>query len=165
MRRTILAAGLCAGLITAAAAQEPAVTVEPPHLEGPRQLEQRTATSVVQDYIESWQSLREALNSNRVGALDRDFIGDAKTKLTETIQQQEKTGIHTKYQDRSHDVQIVFYSPEGLSIQLTDKVEYDVQVYTQDKLQTTQHVTAKYVVVMTPTEVRWRVRVFQAVAE
>lgn len=165
MRRTILAVGLCAGLAAVAAAQEPTVTVAPPHLQGPRELEQRTATAVVQDYIESWQSLREALNSNRASALDRDFIGDAKAKLTDTIQQQERAGIHTKYRDRSHDVQIVFYSPEGLSIQLTDKVEYDVQVFDHDKLQTAQHVTSRYVVVMTPTEVRWRVRVFQAVAE
>jgi hypothetical protein len=60
---------------------------------------------------------------------------------------------------------LVFYSPEGLSIQLLDTVEYDVQVLDHGKLQTTQHVRAHYVAVMTPTEVRWKVRIFQAKPE
>jgi len=34
-----------------------------------------------------------------------------------------------------------------------------------DKLQTTQQVRARYIVVLTPAEVRWRVRVFQAQPE
>jgi hypothetical protein len=57
---------------------------------------------------------------------------------------------------------LVFYSPEGLSIQLLDTVEYDLQVLDHDKLQTTQHIRAQYVAVLTPTEVRWKVRLFQA---
>lgn len=154
---------LCAAssLSAVAAAQAPSVQVEPFHLDGPRVLQQQTAAAVVKDYIESWQSLHTALDTNSVGALDRDFVGDAKDKLTETVQNQARLGIHTSYVDKSHDVQIVFYSPEGLSIQLTDKVEYDVQVFDHDKLQTTQHVTARYVAVLTPAEVRWRVRVLQ----
>jgi hypothetical protein len=48
---------------------------------------------------------------------------------------------------------------------LTDNVDYDVQVVDHDKVTTTQRVSARYIVVLTPAEVRWRVRVFQAVPE
>jgi hypothetical protein len=89
-------------------------------------------------------------------------VGTAHDKLAETIQQQAASGLHTRYRDKSHDLKIVFYSPEGLSLQMTDNVEYDVQIFDHDKPLTTQHVSAHYIVVMTPAEVRWRVRVFQA---
>jgi len=105
------------------------------------------------------------MEQNRAEVLDSAFVGTAKDKLAETIQQQAKLGIHTSYQDRAHDLQIVFYSPEGLSIELIDKVEYDVQIVDRDRVKTTQHVNATYVIVLTPAEVRWRVRVFQAVSE
>jgi len=142
-----------------------AIHVQPAHLQGPRNLADQTANAVVKNYIESWESLRTALQQNRPELLDRDFVGAAKQKLTETIQQQSRLGMTTSYQDRSHDIQIVFYSPEGLSVELIDNVDYDLQVSDKDKVLTTQPVHARYVVVMTPTEVRWRVRVMQAAAE
>ena len=114
------------------------------------------------DYIEAWKSLRAALEQNRPELLSRDFVGGAEDKLTETIQQQARLGLRTTYQDRSHDIQIVFYSPEGLSVELTDDVQYDVQVRDGDKVMATQPVHQRYLVVLTPTEVRWRVRVLQA---
>jgi hypothetical protein len=151
--------------MSAGAMAQAAVHVEPAHLQGPRILADQTATAVVKNYIESWQSLKAALEENRSELLDRDFVGTAKQKLTDTIQQQAKLGMRTTYQDRSHDIQIVFYSPEGLSVELIDNVEYDVQISDKDKVIATQPVHARYVVVMTPTEVRWRVRVLQAAAE
>jgi hypothetical protein len=88
-------------------------------------------------------------------------VGSAKDTLAATIQQQTALGISTRYQDRSHDLQLVFYSPEGLSIELTDNVDYDVQLLDQGRIKTTQHVRARYLIVLTPAEVRWKVRVFQ----
>jgi hypothetical protein len=146
-------------------AAQASVHVQPYHLEGPRPLADQTAHAVVQDYLEAWQTLHDALEQNRVDTLDRDFVGAARDKLAETVQQQTKLGLRAGYQDRSHDIQIVFYSPEGLSIQLIDNVEYDQQVSDHDKVVTTQHVSARYVVVLTPSETRWRVRVLQAVTE
>lgn len=143
-------------------AAQPDVRVEPAHLQGPRELADQTATAVVKNYIESWESLRAALEQNRPELLDRDFVGGARQKLAETIQQQARLGLSTTYQDRSHDVRIVFYSPEGLSVELTDNVEYDVQVQSGGKVIASQPVHERYVVVLTPTEVRWRVRVLQA---
>jgi hypothetical protein len=138
------------------------VRVEPPHLQGPRPLPEQTGAAAIRDYLQSWQNLRAAFEQNRSDLLDPAFVGTARDKLTETIQQQAALGIRTRYQDSAHDIQIVFYSPEGLSIELTDTVQYDLQVLDHDRVKTTQHVNARYVIVLTPAEVRWRVRVFQA---
>lgn len=138
------------------------VHVQPSQVDGPRPLADQTAKAVVEDYVEAWQTMRTALDQNRIDVLDRDFVGNAKDKLTETIRQQTNAGIHTNYQDRSHNVQIVFYSPEGLSIELTDNVEYEEQVLGKEKVLTAQHVSAHYVVMLSPSETRWKVRIFQA---
>ena len=155
---------LCAvfGVTSGIAPAQATVRVEPAKLQGPRPLPEHTGTAAIRDYLQSWQSLKAALEQNRADLLDPSFVGTAKDKIAETIQQQAALGIRTRYQDRAHDIQIVFYSPEGLSLELTDKVEYEVQVLDHDKVKTTQHVSARYVIVLTPAEVRWRVRVFQA---
>lgn len=146
-------------------AAQPVVHVEPPNLHGPRQLQDLTADAVVRDYLESWQSLGAALRQNRPDLLDRDFVGTAKSKLTDTIHQQAALGLQVRYQDRVHNIQIVFYSPDGLSVQLVDNVEYDERVVDHQKVLTTRHTHTRYTVVMTPAETRWRVRIFQAEPE
>ena len=153
---TVIASG---SVVCAAQAD---VRVEPTHLQGPRQLQEQTQAAAIRDYLQGWKTLSAALDNNDAAALDRDFVGTARDKLAEAVHQQAAAGIHTRYLDKSHDIQIVFYSPEGLSIELTDDVQYDVQVLEHDKVQTTQQVHAHYIVVLTPAEVRWRVRVFQA---
>jgi len=144
------------------AAAQAAVHIEPADARNTLNLRDQTASAAIQDYLEAWQTLKTAFQQNRPELLDQGFIGTAKDKLSETIHQQSALGIRTKYQDRSHDVQIVFYSPEGLSLELKDSVDYDVQVLDHDQALTPQHLRATYIVVMSPTETRWRVRVFQA---
>jgi hypothetical protein len=109
--------------------------------------------------------MSDALDQNRADLLGPDFIGTAKEKLAGTIREQERLGIHTRYRDGAHDLHLVFYSPEGLSVQLVDTVEYDMEVLGRDNVLATQHVRARYVAVLTPTEVRWKVRVLQAEPE
>jgi hypothetical protein len=138
------------------------VRVEPPDLQGPRPLPEQTGAAAIRDYLQSWQNFRAALEQNRSDLLDPAFVGTARDKLAETIQQQAALGIRTRYEDIAHDIHIVFYSPEGLSIELTDTVQYDLQVLDHDRVKTTQRANARYVIVLTPAEVRWRVRVFQA---
>ena len=162
MIRVLLLISLVAGTTFAFAADQPVVRIEPTNLQGPRPLEKQTQSAAISDYLQAWQSLRLALEQNRAELLDADFVGTAKDKLTDTIEEQAKLGIRTRYQDRSHDLQVVFYSPEGLSIQLVDNVEYQVVLLDHDKTQTTQTVRARYIAILTPSEVRWRVRVFQA---
>ena len=151
--------------IVALGSDHPAVRVAPTDSVGPRSLEKQTETGVIRDYLKAWRSMSDALDQNRTDLLDPDFIGTAKEKLAATIREQAKLGIHTRYRDGAHDLQLVFYSPEGLSIQLVDTVEYDMEVLDRDKVLATQHVRARYVAVLTPTEVRWKVRIFQAEPE
>lgn len=158
---------LCTGLLSASAlrAADVSVRVEPANLSGPRTLEDQSKAAVIRDYLHAWQTMRGALEQNRPELLDADFVGTARDTFADTAQQQGQLGIHTRYQDLSHDLQILFYSPDGLSIELTDKVDYEVQVIDHDKVITTQRESSRYLVVLTPAEVRWRVRVFQPVPE
>jgi hypothetical protein len=162
MARSLLT--LCALLAATAGygSGQAAVRVEAPHLEGPRTLQQQTADAAIRDYLESWQSMSSALDQNRADLLDADFVGAARSEIAGAIQEQAALGLRTRYQDRSHDIQIVFYSPEGLSIELTDTIEYDVQIVDHDKPLTTERVRTRYLAILTPSEVRWRVRVLQA---
>jgi hypothetical protein len=153
-------AGLTAGL----AAAQATVKIEPASVNGPRPLADQTAQAVVRDYLESWQSLGLAMEQNRVDLLNADFVGDARDKLAQAIQDQAQMAVRTQYRDQAHDVQIIFYSPEGLSIELTDTVDYDVQLMDHDKPLGTRHVHARYLVVLTPSELRWRVRILEAEA-
>ena len=155
---------VCASIILASGmvAAQPEVTVDTSQLKGPRPLEDQTKAAAIRDYLESWQGMNEALEQNQPGLLDEDFIGTARDKLADTIDEQAKAGIQTRYQDRAHHIQFLFYSPEGLSIELIDDAEYDVQVLDHDKPVSTVPASARYIVVLTPAEVRWKVRVMQA---
>jgi hypothetical protein len=164
-KKVLLIASLVGATILVFAADEPAVKVAPTNAVGPRNLEKQTETAVVRDYLEAWRSMSAALEQNRPDLLDADFVGTAQQKLAETIADQSKLGIETRYRDTSHDLQLVFYSPEGMSLQLLDNVTYEVRVIDNGKVLSMQQVHARYAAVLTPTEVRWKVRVFQAEPE
>lgn len=142
--------------------EQASVRVEPAHLEGPRVLAEQTQQGAIRDYVEAWKAMRTALDQNQPSLLNADFVGTAKDTLTDTIHEQAAAGMHALYQDRAHDLQIVFYSPEGLSIELIDNVDYDVQIFDHDHAVSTQRAHGRFVVLLTPAEVRWRVRVLQA---
>jgi len=165
LTRTFGIAFVIAAIGAAVGSAQATVRVISPNVEGPRPLEERTATAAVRNYLEAWASFRSAFQQDNAELLDRDFVGTAEDKLSATIRQQSRLKIETSYQDRAHTIQIVFYSPEGLSLELTDDVDYDVQLIDHDKAGIQKHVRAHYVVVMTPSETRWKVRVFQAVPE
>lgn len=163
--RSILLACAIGASIPALGADHPAVRVEPSSAQGPRELQEQTAKAAIQDYIDSWQSMSKALDQSRPDLLDGDFIGAAREKLAATIKEQSAAGVHVMYHDRSHDVQVLFYSPDGLSIELTDTVVYDLQPFDHDKALGNEQISARYIVVLTPAEVRWRVRIFQPQSE
>ncbi len=150
------------GLVLSAPAQEPAVKLEPPQLGGSRPIEKSTETAALRDYLHAWDSLRAALGSNQAAALDPDFVGAARDKLAETVAEQTKAGTTAGYQAVSHDIRFVFYSPEGQALELADTVEYEQQVFAGGKPVARERVRSRYLVVLTPAEVRWRVRVFQS---
>ena len=161
MRSSLLFVCLLAAS-TASGALRSAVRIDPPNLHGSRPLEKETQTAVLRDYLQSWNDFEEAVNQNNVQPLNQEFVGTALKKITDTIQQQKKLGIHTRYQATSHHIQIVFYSPDGLSIQLIDHVAYHVELFDRNRMLAERSFHARYVVVLTPSAVRWVVRIFQA---
>lgn len=154
------AATLFPAFVMLAAAQPP-VHVDSDIPTSPRPLEKPTQQAVVRDYLESWESLQNAFEQNRADLLNADFVGGARESLSNAIKEQSALGLRTHYEDLSHNLQIVFYSPEGLSIELIDTVKYSVQVFDRGRLVGERRQSARYLVVMSPSQLRWRVRVFQ----
>ena len=150
--------------VLCSAADRPGVHVDASSV-GPRPLEEQTQSSAVRDYLEAWKTLSAALADNRTDVLDRSFVGLASEKLTAAIREQRVSGIQTLYRDLSHNIVFVLYSPEGMSIQLIDTVEYEVQIVDHGHTQGAEKVHARYVAVLSPTEVRWKVRILQAASE
>ena len=148
--------------LTVLAANEPAVTLDIQNVT-PRQVEDATEKAVARDYAAAWQSMAEALDQNRPDLLSGNFIGTAGDKLTETIKQQEKAGLHRRYVDRGHKVQAMFYSSEGSAMELHDTAQLQIQLLDGDRVIASQDVTARYVVLMTAAENSWKVRILQEV--
>ena len=69
------------GIVPAIATAQAAVRVEKADLKGSRPLEEQTASAVIHNYLQSWQTLQSALDQNRADLLDSDFVGDARDKL------------------------------------------------------------------------------------
>lgn len=156
----IAAAGVT--LARAADAPLPSVQLTADNVAG-RPVEALTEKSVARDYARAWHTLAEALQQNRADLIDNDFVGVAAEKFTAAIADQAKSGLRTRYVDRGHKLDIVFYSPEGSSITLRDTAQLERQVLDGDKVIHSEQVTAHYIALMTPTEVRWKVRLLQEV--
>jgi hypothetical protein len=143
-------------------AESQVVRVEPVDANGSCQIAAATQASVIRNYLQAWKTMSVAFDQNTPASLEADFTGVAKDKLAATIHQQQELGLKTHYQDQKHEIKVVFCSPEGLSVQLTDDVEYDLGVEDQSGNREPQRVQSHYVAVLTPTETRWKIRVFQA---
>jgi hypothetical protein len=143
-------------------AESPVVHVEPVDAGGSCQIAAATQASVIRNYLQAWKTMSVAFDQNTPASLEADFTGVAKDKLAATIHQQQELGLKTHYQDQKHEIKVVFCSPEGLSVQLTDKVEYDLAVEEQGATRDPQRIESRYIAVLTPTETRWKIRVFQA---
>jgi hypothetical protein len=160
--RTLLALFPILATLLLASPGQPTVRIAPMNPASPRPIEPQTQASVVHDYLQAWQMMGSALEQNRPDLLERSFVGTAKDQLLDTIRQQRTLGIQTTYTEQSHDLGVLFYSPEGLSIQLTDNVELDVDVQDHGKSAGRQHIRTTYLAVLTPAESEWKVRVFQS---
>jgi len=129
----------------------------------PRQVEDATVQAIQRDYGRAWQTLSQALSENRANLLNSSFVGIANDKLTRAVNEQRKEGLRRKYIDKSHKVEIVFYSAEGSALQLRDTVQIEIQLLDGDKVVYEENVTVQYLVIMTPGADRWYVRALQAV--
>lgn len=164
MLRSVLIAFLLLPGLTSLAAAPPQVHVDTPLPTVPRPFEPETERAAIRDYLQSWQTMQSAFQQNRSDLLGADFAGGAMEELSSTIREQSALGMSTQYQDTSHNIKFLFYSPEGLSIEFIDTVKFTLQVFDHGRLIATRRQSARYLVVMSPAEIRWRVRVFQAVS-
>lgn len=163
MLRSVLILFLLSPGLNLLAAEPAQVHIVTPLPAVPRPIEPETEQAAIRDYLQSWQAMQSAFQLNRSDLLDADFAGSAMTELSSTIRQQSALGLNTHYQDMSHNIKFLFYSPEGLSIEFIDTVKFTLQVFDHGHLIATRRENTRYLVVMSPAEVRWRVRVFQAV--
>jgi hypothetical protein len=128
---------------------------------GPRQLESTLQRSIPADYAKAWQTLSEALQSADPSVLDRYWTGVAHDKLQRLVKDQMSTDVQVRYIDKSHRLQAVFYPTDGAALLLHDTAQLEIQVLSAGKLIHTEDITEKYVVLMTPGQDRWLVRIFQ----
>jgi hypothetical protein len=128
----------------------------------PRPIEDLTGKSVPRDYALAWQTLAEAMANNKTGLLDGYFTGLAKQYLTQRINSQIKSGLQTRYTDRGHKLEALFYSPAGDVMELRDHAQFDMQVLDGGKVIYEEPVNTQFMVLMTPGADRWMVRQLQA---
>lgn len=129
---------------------------------GPRAIEDLTSKSVPRDYALAWQSMEQAVAENNPGLLDAYFTGLAKQDLTQRVNSQIQSGLHTRYTDRGHKLNAIFYSPAGDAMELRDHAQLDIQVLDGSKVVYDEPLTAEYMVLMTPGADRWLIRQIQA---
>ncbi len=129
----------------------------------PRDVEDTTAKAIVRDYGSAWSTLSRALAEDRADLLGSAFVGVAQEKLAQKIAQQKAAGLRTRYLDRGHQLDAVFYSPEGSAMQLRDTAQMEIQYLDGNNVVARENVTAHYLVLMTVAEDRWKVRVIEAV--
>jgi hypothetical protein len=130
---------------------------------GPRQVEDTTQRSVARDYAAAWTAMTQALDQNRTDVLGANFVGTANDKLTASVTEQRKSGLHQHIVDRGHHVEAVFYSPEGSAMELHDTAQVQLQLMDGSKVIHTEEATLHYVVLLTAAENSWKVRVLEAV--
>ena len=129
----------------------------------PRDVEDQTQQSIVRDYGKAWQSLEQALENNRADALNANFVGYARDRWGAIVSEQAKAGLSRKVVDRGHQLQVVFYSVEGSALELRDTAQFEVQYLDGGNVVHSERVTSHYMVLMTPAENSWKIRILQEV--
>ncbi len=130
---------------------------------GPREIEESTAQAIARDYAKAWQAMSNARAQNRPDLLAGMFTGYEQDELTRAIQEQQSANIRTRYTDRGHKLEAVFYSQEGSALQLRDTARVTIEVLDGSNVVHTEDATINYLVLMTPTADHWQVRKLQAV--
>ncbi len=130
---------------------------------GPRAVESLTERGILRDYRFAWSSMTQALEFNNLDPLEGPFAGQAKDSLRQTVNGQQRSGLNRRYLNQGHQLEAVFYAPEGDVMELHDTAEYQLQVSDGGKVIHDDHVVVHYVVLMTPAADRWVVRQLQAV--
>ena len=132
-------------------ATAPTIAINIDHA-APREIEETTQKAVARDYATAWQAMTAALSQNRIDLLNANFIGTANEKLSATIQEQKKAGLHQRITDQGHAVDAVFYSPEGSAIELHDTAHLRIELLDGGKVVHSQDAAVHYVALLTAAE-------------
>src|SRR5262249_307823 len=122
---TLLSAAAVFYLRASASDELPRVQLNADNI-GPRQIGDLTSKSVPGEYALAWQTMEQALKENRSDLLDRYFTGFEKEELTERVKSQIKSGLKTRYTDRGHKLDAIFYAPAGDAMEVRDRAQLDV---------------------------------------
>ena len=129
----------------------------------PREVEDTTEKAIVRDYSTAWRAIESGLANDDVNALDAGLVGFARDRFADAIASQNKTGVKVRYTDKGHQVEAVFYSPDGSSMQLRDTAKLTREVLDGDKVLSRDEITAHYIAIMAVTEDRWKLRSLEEV--
>jgi hypothetical protein len=124
----------------------------------PRPIEELTGMTIVHHYAQAWRDLEDALQASRSDALGEEFTGVAKSRFTQRIAEQQRTGVHVRIVDHGHHLKALFYSTDGTAMQLVDQAQLEIQTFDGNKLLDTQNAPHEYMVLMTPGADRWYIR-------
>ena len=131
----------------------------------PRTVEGPTERAILRDYRFAWISLTRAFQSNRLDLLEGPFSGEARRWLTDTVREQQGSGLSRRYGPQTHKLEAVFYAPEGDLMELHDTAQYHVEFLDAGKVIGNRDVVRHFVVLMTPGADRWVIRQLQAVSQ
>jgi hypothetical protein len=105
------------------------------------------------------------MESDSTAPLNSLFTGTASAWLNNAVSSQRRSGLTSRYLNQSHKLEAVFYAPEGDVIELHDTADYDLQILDGNKTIHNEHVSVRYVVLMTPGADRWVIRQLQSVPQ
>ncbi|HEU5400934.1 MAG TPA: hypothetical protein VFU86_06230 [Terriglobales bacterium] len=158
----IVVLGLPQSLFAAAPPKGPRIQLDVSQA-GPRDVEDQTKDSVTRDYGKAWQALEQALEENRPELLGSDFVGYAQDYWLQTVKAQKAANLSRRIVDSGHHVQVIFYSPDGSAMQLRDTAQLEIQYRDGSKVIHSEKLSAQYLILMTPAENSWKVRVLQEI--
>ncbi len=130
---------------------------------GPRQVEDSTVQAIQRDYSTAWKQLSQAVDENRADLLNGSFVGTAREQAAQLIKSQAHNGLHQRWVDHGHNVQVAFYSIDGSSMLLHDTTEMEIQQLDGGNVVHSEQVTVHYLALLTPAENSWQVRVLESV--
>ncbi len=128
----------------------------------PRDVDDPVQQVIVRDYSSAWQAITTALANNNSGVLNDNFVGFALDKLTQRVNDQQRTGLKTRIIDRGHKVEAIFYSLDGSAIELRDRATLETEILDGNNVIHSDRAEILYYVVMTGAEDRWKVRVLES---
>jgi aminopeptidase N len=127
----------------------------------PRQVEDTTASSIERDYAHAWSALSSALQANRAELLDENFTGAARDHWQHAIDSQRQNGLSRRIVDRGHHLRVLFYSLDGSALEAEDLADLEIEYRDGEKVLSSEHVTLRYLVLLTPAENSWKIRILE----